>query len=250
MAAVLATIPIHEHESPFVVVDIGTNTEVVVGDRARMICASCPAGPAFEGGRLSCGMPAAEGAITHLRRNGDSWHIASIGNGPVRGICGSGLVDLLAELVRSGEMDELGRFRDGLKTIRVCDRPAVTFTRSDASELAQAKAANAVGQFALLRRFGISPGRVGTYYLAGAFANQIELENARRIGLLLPIRDERIVRLGNAAIEGARAALLNHDCLERIEALVRNVEHVELEKEDDFFELFVEMTHFKPILLD
>lgn len=247
MAAVLATIPIHEHDRPFVVVDIGTNTEVVVGDRERIICASCPAGPAFEGGRLSCGMPAADGAITHLRRRGDSWQIESIGSTAVRGICGSGLVDILAELLASGEMDELGRFRDGGKAIPVCERPAVALTRSDASELAQAKAANAVGQYALLRQFGIRPSDVGTYYLAGAFANKIDLENARRIGLLLPIPDDRIVRIGNAAIEGAKAALINEACLHRIEALVGSVTHVELEKEPDFFELFVEMTQFKPI---
>jgi uncharacterized 2Fe-2S/4Fe-4S cluster protein (DUF4445 family) len=247
MAAVLATIPVERHAEPFMVIDIGTNTEVAVGNRERIICASCPAGPAFEGGRVSCGTAACDGAITALRWCGQAWDIARIGTASVRGVCGSGLVDLLAELRANGAMDALGRFRDGEMQIPIWRDPPLALRRSDASELAQAKAANAVGQVVLCRKFGIEASRIGAYYLAGAFANTMNLENARRIGLLLPVPDERIIRIGNASVEGAKGALLSNRCLRRIETLVRRVEHVELEQEPDFFDLFAGMTLLDPL---
>lgn len=232
---------------PFMVIDIGTNTEVVVGAGGRLICASCPAGPAFEGGKLSCGMAAADGAIIELHRHDSQWQFNQIGSGLPRGICGSGLVDVLAELNLSGEMDALGRFRDQAGRIAVCEQSQLYLTRRDASELAQAKAANGVGQLLLLRKLGIPASRISRYYLAGAFANKINLDHARRIGLILPIPDERIIRLGNASIEGAKAVLINRTYRDRIESLVRRIEHIELEQESDFFEQFVETTKFKPI---
>jgi uncharacterized 2Fe-2S/4Fe-4S cluster protein (DUF4445 family) len=250
MAAVLGTLPIETLNRSFMVIDIGTNTEVVAGKAGRLICASCPAGPAFEGGKLSCGMPAADGAITALTRQNGEWNMAHIGEGPVRGICGSGLIDLLAQLRFSGEMDELGRFSSKSTHLPVCAESRLHFSRSDASELAQAKAANGVGQIIVLRRIGLGIDEIEHYFLAGAFANHINLEHARAIGLILPIPDERIVRLGNAAIEGARAALLSRACRDHVEKLVRRIEHIELEQEPDFFELFVEMTQMKPIALE
>ncbi len=246
-AAVLATIPLAREAGPFMVIDIGTNTEVAVSDGERLVCASCPAGPAFEGGRLSCGMAASDGAITRLRRLDGRWETASIGSGRVRGVCGSGLVDLLAELRRTEEIDELGRFRDGEMQVAIAGDPPIHFTRSDASELAQAKAATAVGQVVLLRRLGLRATDLGAYYLAGGFANHIDLDNARRIGMVLPVPDDRVVRIGNASIEGAKGVLRSRPCRERIESLVRRVEHVELEQEPDFFDLYAEMLLLKPI---
>jgi len=250
MAAVMATIPTDAHEGPFMVVDIGTNTEVVLGVGGRLVCASCPAGPAFEGGRVSCGMTAAQGAITALRRVDGDWRFEQIGPPPCRGVCGTGLVDLLAELRASGEMDPLGRFRDHTFRIPVVTQAGLAFSRSDAAELAQAKAANGVGQWLLCRRMGLKIDDLATYYLAGAFAHHLDLERARRVGLILPVPDERIVRLGNASIEGARGALISRPCRERIEQLVGRIEHVELEREPDFFEMYAEMTRIDPIPAD
>jgi len=246
-AAVLATIPVDQHADPFMVIDIGTNTEVVVGNRDRLIAASCAAGPAFEGGRVTCGMAACEGAITGLHRHGGRWEVSSIGTAPIRGICGSGLVDVLAGLRASDEMDEMGRFRDGRSQIAVADDPPLFFTRSDASELALTKAAIGLGQAVLLRRFGIDPSQLGAYYFAGAFANNMNLTSARRIGLILPVPEERVVRIGNASIEGAKASLVSRSCRDRIEALVHRIEHVQLEKEPDFFNLYTTMTRLEPI---
>jgi len=247
IAAALCTIPVGQKNDPFMLVDIDTNTKVVIGDAVRLICASCPAGPAFEGGVLSCGMPASAGAITALQRRNGGWRVSSIGSVPVRGVCGSGFVDILAELRSSNEMDELGRFRGNLREVPINEASGLSFTRSDASELAQAKAANGVGQWATLRRFGIDVSQLGTYYLAGAFGSKMNLANARAIGLILPVPDERIVRLGNASVEGAKVVLLSRACRDRIERLVRAFTHVELEQEEDFFELFVEMAQFKEL---
>ena len=247
IAAALATVRIEAPSEPFMLIDIGTNTEVVVGDRDRLIAASCAAGPAFEGGRVQCGMPACPGAITALRRRDSQWEISSIGADPVRGICGSGLVDILAELRATDEMDEMGRFHDGATRVAVADDPPLFFTRRDASELALTKSAISLGQAVLLRRLGIDAAQLGAYYFAGAFANKMNLDSARRIGLILPVPDERVVRIGNASIEGAKAALLSRTCRDRIETLVRRIEHVELAKEPDFFHLFAAMTQLEPI---
>ncbi|MGQ9649797.1 MAG: ASKHA domain-containing protein [Phycisphaerae bacterium] len=244
-AAVLATLPLNDE--PFMMIDIGTNTEVVAGCGGRLMAASCAAGPAFEGGRLGCGMAACEGAITRMRRRPGGWNLSVIGDGPARGICGSGLVDILAELRRTNEIDALGRFDNGENHVTVADNPPLRFTRRDASELAQTKAAIGLGQTVLLRHLRISPRDLRAYYLAGAFANHIDLESGRRIGLLLPVPDERVIRVGNASVEGAKGALRSRSCRDRIEHLVRRVEHVELEKEPDFFDLFAEMTQMQPI---
>ena len=144
-------------------------------------------------------------------------------------------------------MDAMGRFHDGTAQLTLLEDPPLAFTRKDASELAQAKAAIGLGQAVLLRQFGCDASQLGAYYLAGAFANKIDLDRARRIGLFLPVPDDRVIRIGNASIEGAKAALLSRGCRDRIEALVRRVEHVQLEKEPDFFELFADMTQFEAI---
>ncbi|MDM8008706.1 MAG: ASKHA domain-containing protein [Phycisphaerae bacterium] len=244
-AAVLATLSITGE--PFMVIDIGTNTEVVAGCGDRLLAASCAAGPAFEGGRLGCGMAASEGAITRMRRRPGGWDLSLIGERPARGICGSGLVDILAELRRTEEIDALGRLDNGETRVTVVDDPPLHFTRRDASELAQTKAAIGLGQKVVLRHLRIGPGDLRAYYLAGAFANHIDLESGRRIGLLLPVPDERVIRIGNASVEGAKGVLRSRSCRDRVETMVRRMEHVELEKEPDFFDLFAEMTLLQPI---
>ena len=123
----------------------------------------------------------------------------------------------------------------------------ITFSREDASNLAQAKAANYCGQFITLRAFGVDPGDISRLHLAGGFANYIDIDNAIDIGFLAPVPRERIAKVGNAAVQGAREVLLNRGRRAEIEALVRDVEHLELETTPDFFEVFVEGCQFKPM---
>ncbi len=228
-------------------VDIGTNTEVVVTDGTRFLAASCPAGPAFEGGLVRFGMPGADGAIESVRLEGDAFAFETIGDAEPAGICGSGLVDILAELRRADWMNTEGRFRDGLDDYLVAPRQGISFSRSDASLLAQAKAANACGQRILLRRLGVTADQVDRVYLAGGFANAVNVANAIEIGLLAPVPIDRVERVGNAALQGATALLLSGSRRAELEELVGRIEHVELETEADFFELFVDGCRFVPI---
>jgi uncharacterized 2Fe-2S/4Fe-4S cluster protein (DUF4445 family) len=229
-------------------VDIGTNTEVVVSDGERILAASCPAGPAFEGGLLRFGMPGAEGAIERVRIVDGGFDLRVIGDGEPTGICGSGLVDILAELRRADWMSPQGRFADGRDDYTIASGPGITFSRADASQLAQAKAANACGQRILLRRLGIAPERIDHVYLAGGFANAIDVANAIDIGFLAPVRPERVERVGNAALHGAVRLLLSRVRRRELTELVGRIEHVELETEPDFFDLFVDGCQFDPIL--
>ncbi len=228
-------------------VDIGTNTEVVVTDGTRWLAASCPAGPAFEGGLIRFGMPGADGAIERIRIEDGAFRIETIGDEPAQGICGSGLVDILAELRRTGWMSPEGRFRPGEDEILVAPDQGITFSRADASQLAQAKAANACGQRILLRRLGVTPDQVDHVYLAGGFASHLDVGNAIRIGLLADVAPERVIRVGNASLRGAEAYLLSARRRAWLEETVRRIEHVELETDPDFFDMFVDGCQFMPI---
>ena len=234
---------------PAVLVDMGTNTEVVAAANGRVVAASCPAGPAFEGGLVEFGMPAADGAIESLAFDGERFSWRTIGGGPPEGLCGSGLIDLLAELRRRGAMTEKGVFAAGRKrfAIPVVEERGIRFSRRDASNLAQAKAANYCGQYIVLRALGIDPPDIERLCLAGGFATWVDPRNAIDIGLLAPAPAASIDKVGNAAIAGARAVLLSAPARRRLERLVETIEHIELETAPDFFELFVDGCQFKPM---
>jgi len=249
VAADLVAIGLTADENEVVMlVDVGTNTEVVLAGRGRILAASCPAGPAFEGGEVTYGMQAADGAIESLRLRPDGTaEIETIGDEAPVGLCGSGLVDLVAELRRHGEMTPKGVFGDRAQEVVVVPEAGITFSRADASALAQAKAANTVGQWILLRELGVAPREVDRLYLAGGFATYVNVENAIEIGFLAPVRPERVTKVGNASLRGARELLLSSPARERLERLVRRIEHIELETTPDFFELFVDACQFKPL---
>ena len=231
-------------------VDMGTNTEVVLKHKGRMLAASCPAGPAFEGGLVRYGMPAADGAIETIRLGADgafAWE--TIGGGAPAGLCGSGLIDLLAELRRSGTLTAKGVFAADRKQRETAVVPAhgITFSKEDASNLGQAKAANYCGQVIVMRTLGVDPAGVDRLYLAGGFANYVNVPNAQSIGLLAPVPEERVIRAGNAAARGARAILLSATRRRALEREVQDIEHIELETTSDFFDLFVDGCQFKPM---
>jgi uncharacterized 2Fe-2S/4Fe-4S cluster protein (DUF4445 family) len=229
-------------------VDIGTNTEIVVSDGERIVAASSPAGPAFEGGLLRFGMPGADGAIEAVHLDDDHrFSYQVIGDLEPEGICGSGLVDILAELRRMGWMAPTGRFVDGQSEYIIAPAKGITFSRADASQLAQAKASNASGQRILLRRLGLDARDVDRVFLAGGFANAIDIENAIAIGFLAQVPPERVQRVGNTALRGATMLLLSRSRREALGDLVRRIDHVELEREPDFFDLFVDGCMFQPI---
>ncbi|MCY4585967.1 MAG: ASKHA domain-containing protein [Bryobacterales bacterium] len=249
MAAALVAVNIELQSESVMIVDIGTNTEVVVAHEGRLMAASCPAGPAFEGGGIRYGMTAVDGAIETLHFNGDAQY-ETIGGGEPRGLCGSGLIDLLAELRRYERMSPKGVFADKSQEISIVPERGITFSREDASNLAQAKAANYCGQFIVMRKLGLQPSDIGKLYLAGGFANYVDVANAIEIGFLASVREERVVKTGNAALQGAKELLLSTSKRESLDRMVKRVEHVELETTPDFFEVFVEGCQFKPMPAD
>jgi len=222
---------------------------VIVGNRHRLLAASCPAGPAFEGAGITYAMPGYEGAVEHLRLRNEHIELKTIGDKDPEGICGSGLIDLLAELRRTGRMTEMGAFADGASEFAFTPNGRLTLSRSDVSALAQAKAANYSGQSIVLREYGVPGDDFSTLYLAGGFANYIDTENAVEIGFIAGLPQAAIVKVGNTAVEGATIMLLSGAKRRAMEQLVRGIEHVELETAPDFFELFVEGCRFAPMVV-
>ena len=248
VAADLLAVGMDAPDAPTMLVDVGTNTEVVAADGERMLAASCPAGPAFEGGEVGYGMPGYDGAVESVRIADDGGvRIRAIGDAPPRGICGSGLIDLLAELRRTGRMNELGAFADGSGAFVFEPNLGMSLSRADISALAQAKSANYSGQFIALRNLGAGAADVSRMYLAGGFANYVDVGNALSIGFIANVAPERIAKVGNAALEGAAMMLSSRQMRRRAERLTASIEHVELETTPDFFDIFVEGCMFKPM---
>jgi len=247
-AACMLAVNIAHEDRIVAVMDIGTNTELILGNRHRVVAASCPAGPAFEGGAISCGMPGLDGAIASVAIGDDgAFQLGVIGGAEPEGICGSGLVDLLGELLRTGRMNALGRFDDGVSRVIVDAAHEISFSESDVNELAQAKGANVAGLQVVFNEYGIGFDDVDVFYLAGGFGRHIGLDASRRIGLIPDLPPAKCVQVGNAAIEGACTALLSMPKRRELEQLVRRVEHCRLETHPQFFDFFVDGCQFRPI---
>ncbi len=247
VAADLLAIGMDELEEPVILVDVGTNTEVVVGNRHRMLAASCPAGPAFEGGQVTYAMPGYEGAVEAISLSNGAIEYRTIGDAAPQGICGSGLIDLLAELRRTGRMSELGVFENGANEFEFVPENRLTLSREDVSNLAQAKSANYCGQMIVLERYGLPLDQFKHLYLAGGFANYVNVESARSIGFVANVPPDLVVKAGNAALEGATIMLLSGQLRRRMEKLSTEIEHVELETAPNFFDMFVEGCLFNPM---
>lgn len=246
-AACLLATRIAEGTGISALLDIGTNTEAFFGNADRMLAASCPAGPAFEGGGVGSGMPALDGAIERVAIADDgSIRVRTVGDAAPIGVCGSGLVDLLSELRRTGRMNAQGRFLDPDEPITLDDEGRVSVSEIDVNELAQAKGANAAGMRALADVYGVDLARVDRLYLAGGFARHLDVDAACRIGLIPDLPRERIVKVGNGALAGASVALLSRRRRRDIESIVRRIELVRLEAHPRFFDFFVQGCQFEP----
>ena len=249
-AACMLAIDLANEERLVAVMDIGTNTELIVGNKHKVLAASCPAGPAFEGGQITCGMPGLPGAIEQVTiRDDGRVETSVIGDVPAEGLCGSGLVALLSELLRTGRMNALGRFEESGSEFVVAtggDRP-VTFNEADINALAQAKGANVAGLQIAFAEYGIDYAQLGVFYLAGGFGRHLDLESSKRIGLIPNLPAGKILQVGNASVEGACIALLSRAKRAELEALVKRVTHCRLETHPGFFDYFVEGCQFAPV---
>lgn len=223
-------------------IDIGTNGELVLGNRARRIACSTAAGPAFEGAKIVCGMRGAEGAIDHVWTEGGElrWHV--LGDVAARGICGSGLVDIVAVLLKTGRMDESGRLEDGDRFD--IGQTGVYITQKDIREVQLAKAAMAAGIVLMAEKLGVAVSQIEEVDIAGAFGNYIDPDNACAIGLIPAELRRRIVPVGNAAGEGAKLSLMDISAWRSGKALAETTEFLELATLPQFQDEFVDQLGF------
>ena len=235
LAGIVAT-GLHERSGLGALMDLGTNGEVVVGGRDKLLCTSTAAGPAFEGARIAMGMRAATGAISEVRAVDGNLRCRVIGSGAPRGLCGSGLVDAVAAGLDLRLIEANGRMAKSMPL-----SGPVVLVPQDVRELQLAKGAIAAGLRILTARFGATLADIGQLHLAGAFGNYVNRASAERIGLLrMPV--ERIVPAGNTALLGAKRALFED--ADAWDDLAKRIEHVALNEDPQFQDVFAEEMRF------
>jgi uncharacterized 2Fe-2S/4Fe-4S cluster protein (DUF4445 family) len=254
------------------IIDIGTNGELVLGNRERMVSASCATGPALEGAQITFGMRAAPGAIERIKIDPETFEVnyqvigkeewsqsSDPGEMQTKGICGSGILDLLGELYRTGIVQKSGAFDRNLRSPRLRNNSGgtaefviawkeetsigkdIVITQGDIRQIQLAKAAIYAGAKLMMRRLGVD--QIDRVIIAGAFGTYVDKEEALIIGMLPDISPEKIVSVGNAAGDGARIALLNKKKREEANRIARQVEYMELTIEEGFQDEFVAALH-------
>lgn len=259
-ACLLTLAPVQTHT--YLLIDIGTNGEIVINRRGTMWAASAAAGPAMEGGAVSCGMRAGQGAIDKVWIENGKVSFRVIGGGSPRGICGSGLIDLLAVLLQTGCLDKNGNIIEhahpqfsirtgshGLEivlfeeSVNLSGSPLV-FNQEDVRQLQLARSAIRSAIEILLSKAGIDAGQLENIYLAGAFGSYLDPVSILNIGLIPTVDKETIRNIGNAAAEGAIMALLDQTKIQAAELIKARVHYVELAAQEEFQALFLKNINF------
>ncbi len=240
-------------------IDIGTNGEIVLSKRGELFCCSAAAGSAFEGATISHGMRGQDGAIEHLaiREIDDAPEISVIGGGAPRGLCGSAIVDTVAELLRNGLINAGGRMNASARVVddtkaglaylvagvgEHASKSRIMFTQRDVRQVQLAKGAILAGTQILLQVANVGTEDIKAIFLAGAFGNYIDPSSALRIGLFPPVDLERIIPVGNAAGEGAKRLLVSKKSRKLVEQLRREINYYELATHDNFAGIFAKAT--------
>lgn len=254
VAMLLAT-GIEHMDGVVLALDIGTNTEVCLANRGRLTSLSCASGPAFEGAHIRHGMRAANGAIERLRLAEDRIELQTIGDEPPIGLCGSGILDTLAQLRLAGVVDRSGRMQkdprvresDGVREFVIVPeaeqpegRPAITFTQKDVRELQLAKGAMRTGIEVLLEENNLAEEQIDQVIIAGAFGTYVDVRSAIEVGMLPPLPLDRFHQVGNAAGMGAKLALISASKRLEAQALALRVSYVELATAPRFARVFAE----------
>jgi uncharacterized 2Fe-2S/4Fe-4S cluster protein (DUF4445 family) len=258
VAMMLAT-DAYRAEDTVVAVDVGTNTEISLVHQGKIYSCSCASGPAFEGAHIHDGMRAANGAIERVRIDSDQVHWMTIGGQPPVGICGSGILDAVAEMARTGVLDARGVLRAGPPFVRgegrklelvLADRnhsgaaEDVTLNRRDVQEIMLAKAAIRTGVEILLIQAGIPASRVDRFIVAGAFGTYLDLRSAIQIGMFPDLPLERYSQVGNAAGTGARKMLLSQHARDEAARFAARMQYVELTSHPSFKDVFMDSMAF------
>jgi uncharacterized 2Fe-2S/4Fe-4S cluster protein (DUF4445 family) len=259
--AVLLATGIHKAERATLGLDIGTNTEITLAVEGRLLSCSCASGPAFEGAHIKDGMRAAAGAIERLRIVDSQVEYQTIGDLPPVGLCGSGVLDAVAELLRLGIVDERGAMRDHSR-VRRSDRDKefvlveegesglereIVITRRDIGEIQLAKGAVRAGINVLLSEAGLTDSDLEEVIIAGAFGNYIGIDSGVAIGMLPPLPLERFKQVGNAAGMGAKIALISKEMRAQAAQIARRVEYIELTNHPSFAEEFTRSMRLGPV---
>ncbi|MCU7498871.1 MAG: DUF4445 domain-containing protein [Ignavibacteria bacterium] len=259
ITAVLTVLNLESEDDIRLVVDIGTNGEIVLGSKQRILASSSPAGPAWEGATITHGMRASRGAIERAEIKNGSLKVLTIGGAEAKGICGSGLHDLVTEFLRAGIIDKSGRILDkeslpqdtsdelknriipsetGINNIMLT-QSGIMLTQKDIREVQLAKAAISAGISILMKELNVTSGGIGGIFVAGAFGNHLKGEDAVELGMLPDVAPDKIKFIGNAALSGAGAVLLSEEARLKAERLSEIVEYVEISGREDFQDIFV-----------
>ncbi|NOZ66823.1 MAG: DUF4445 domain-containing protein [Alphaproteobacteria bacterium] len=241
-----------------IIVDIGTNTEISIVDGDRIISVSCPSGPALEGGEISFGMSATEGAIEAVQIDGNALTLKTIQNGSPIGLCGSGVLDMVAELYRNGVINHRGRLNITNPKVRSRDdrlefiiieeldgiEGQISFSQDDIRAVQLAKAAIRAGIDMLLKEIGQKETALERVIVAGAFGNFLNIKNAIAVGLLPSIPLDRFEQVGNAAGKGARLALVSKEQRLQARTLAKTTSYLELSGQKAFMTAFIDRINF------
>ncbi|MBI5199118.1 MAG: DUF4445 domain-containing protein [Nitrospirae bacterium] len=256
-AGVLAS-GINKEEGLTLFIDVGTNGEIVLGNSEWLMTAACSAGPCFEGSGIKHGMRATDGAIEEISIDRENYnvHLNVIGVNKPIGICGSGMIDAIAEMFLSGIIDQRGKIRDEIESPRIRsgeDGPEfviawkeetginkdIVLTEADIDNILRAKAAIYAGFSLLLKEMGFGFNDVGKVYIAGGFGNYLDVEKAITIGLLPDMPPERFIFLGNTSIIGAYLCLLSKNMRKEAEGIARKMTYIELSVSRSFMDEYL-----------
>ncbi len=224
-----------EKEKYSLLIDLGTNGEIAVGNKHKVLCASTAAGPAYEGANISHGMRATTGAISSVSSNKGTLTSHVIGNAKAKGICGSGLIDVMAILLEQQQIGMFGEINSGEEEIAITKK--VSLTQQDIREFQLAKAAIATGVQILLNDFKITMDEVENVYIAGGFGNFLNLKNVIRTGTI-EAKEEQIRKLGNTALIGAKMFLFENETF--INNILNKTRHINLEGESTFQDIYID----------
>ncbi|HAQ21703.1 MAG TPA: hypothetical protein DCR40_21105 [Prolixibacteraceae bacterium] len=234
LAGIAAT-GIHQKENYTALIDLGTNGEIVIGNKNQIVCASTAAGPAFEGASISMGMRAVSGAISSLNLVEEKIEAIVIGNTAPKGICGSALIDAVAILYKMELIGMFGEINSGESQIHLSGK--VSLTQKDINEFQLAKAAIAAGLTILAKNLSVELSEIETIYIAGGFGNYINIGNVIATGMI-ESQEERIHKMGNTALIGAKMFLFSDSTITN--AILAKTRHINLEGHPNFQDIYVD----------
>ena len=242
IACILAT-EVYKQEALTLLVDIGTNGEMVLGNKHRMVACSAAAGPALEGANIQFGMRGQNGAIDHVRLVDGQFRCSVLGGGEATGICGSGIIDAVAAALDAGLINQRGRIQNEDRRIQLTDR--IYLTQEDVRQVQLAKGAIAAGIELMAKHLGVALRDIQRIYLAGAFGTFLDPASACRIGLLPSLPESKITAVGNAAGSGAQILAYNEQAFGLAQTLVDQVEFIELASLPSFGRCFAQNMRFE-----